>query len=192
MIAEYKKRLHKIWKSQLNSRHKVDATNTPAISLLRYRFMTVKWTRKELRYLDVLTRKVLRRYQSHHLNERVYLPCSQGGRGFMICLLTLGAGGSEPGSLPHNHPRSNHGCGVQAPTAVGRKELLQFVTVSKQIHHEAGSAAAFPENPPMSWKKVIRELQKAQLVSKAASKQHQGKFMSDMRCQAALNETLSV
>ena len=104
VIAEYKKRLHKIGKSQLNSRHKVDATNTLAISLLRYRFVTVKWTRRELRDLDVLTWKVLRRYQSHHLN--------------------LGAGGGEPSSLPHDHLRSNHGCGVQAPTAVGGKELL--------------------------------------------------------------------
>ena len=81
----------KIWKSQLNSQHKVDATNTLAMSLLRYRFMTVKWTRRELRDLDVLTRKVLRRYQSHHLNaspERLYLPRSQGGRGLMSCLQT--------------------------------------------------------------------------------------------------------
>ena len=53
--------------------------------------MTVKWTRRELRDLDVLTRKVLRRYQSHHLNaspERLYLPRSQGGRGLMSCLQT--------------------------------------------------------------------------------------------------------
>ena len=28
VIAEYRKILHKIWKSQLNSRHKVDGTNT--------------------------------------------------------------------------------------------------------------------------------------------------------------------
>ena len=48
VIAEYKKRLHKIWKSQLNLRHKVNATNTLAIfiyTLLRYQFMTVKWER---------------------------------------------------------------------------------------------------------------------------------------------------
>ena len=66
---------------------------------------------------------------------------------------------------------------------------------ANKILQDAGSAAAFPENPPLSWKKVIRELQKAQevqLVLKAAFKQHQGKFMSDMRRQAAHNETLSV
>ena len=59
VIAEYRKRLHKIWRSQLNSRHKVDATNTLAMSLLRYWFVTVKWTKRELRDLDVLKRKVL-------------------------------------------------------------------------------------------------------------------------------------
>ena len=60
---------------------------------------------------------------------------------------------------------------------------------------EVGCDAAFPDNPPLCWKKITCELQKAQvaqLVSKAASKQHQGKFLSDMRSQAALNETLSV
>ena len=44
----------------------------------------------------------------------------------------LGVGGGELRSLPRVHLRSNHGCGVQTSTAVGRKELLQFVTVSKQ------------------------------------------------------------
>ena len=62
VISEYKKRLRKIWISQLNSQHK--ATNTLAISLLRYWFVTVKWTRRELRDLDVITWKVLRRYQT--------------------------------------------------------------------------------------------------------------------------------
>ena len=68
VICEYRKRLHKIWKSQRNSKNKVDATNALAVSLLKYCFVTVKWTRKELQGLDILTRKVLRRYQSHHLN----------------------------------------------------------------------------------------------------------------------------
>ena len=38
----------------------------------------------------------------------------------------------------------------------------------------------------------MKKAQVAQLVSNAASKQHQGKFMKDMRCQAAFHETLSV
>ena len=57
-------------------------TNTLAISLLRYQFVTVKWARRELRALDVLTRKVLRRYHNHHLNaspEWLYLPHREVG-----------------------------------------------------------------------------------------------------------------
>ena len=198
VIAEYKKRLHKIWKSQLNSRHKVDATNTLAISLLRYRFVTVKWTRRELRDLDVLTWKVLRRYQSHHLNaspERLYLPRSQGGRGLMSCLLTWER---EVVSL------GAYLASIRDPIMVvvykhlqlwAEKSSFSLLPSANKILQEAGCDAAFPENPPLGQKRIIRDLRKAQvaqLVSKAASKQHQGKFLSDMRCQAALNETLSV
>ena len=198
VIAEYKKRLHKIWKSQLNSRHKVDATNTLAISLLRYRFVTVKWTRRELRDLDVLTRKVLRRYQSHHLNaspERLYLPRDQGGRGLMSCLLTWER---EVVSL------AAYLASIRDPIMVvvykhlqlwAEKSCYSLLPSANKILQEADCVAAFPDNPPPSRKKIIRELQKAQveqLVSNAASKQHQGKFLSDMRCQAALNESLSV
>ena len=53
---------------------------------------------------------------------------------------------------------------------------------------------AFPGNPPLSQKRVIHDLQKAQLVqlvSKADSKQHQEKFMRKLRCQGALHEDLS-
>jgi len=75
------------------------------------------------------------------------------------------------------------------------KSSFSLLPSANKILQEAGSEVAFPENPPLGRKKLIRELQKAQvaqLVSNAASKQHQGKFMKDMRCQAAFHETLSV
>ena len=74
------------------------------------------------------------------------------------------------------------------------KSSFSLLPSANKILQEAGCDAAFPDNPPLG-RKIIRELQKAQvarLVLKAASKQHQGKFLSDMRSQAALNETLSV
>ena len=78
----------------------------------------------------------------------------------------LGTGGGEISSLSHVHPSSIHGCGVQTPTGVDGKELLQLVTISKQVHSRdvqgTGSAVAFLENPSLGRKKVIRELQKAQ------------------------------
>ena len=75
------------------------------------------------------------------------------------------------------------------------KSSFSLLLSANKILQEAGCDAVFPDNPPLGQKKIIRELQKAQvaqLVSKAASKQHQGKFLSDMRSQTALNETLSV
>ena len=74
------------------------------------------------------------------------------------------------------------------------KSCISLLPAANQILQEAGSDVAFPGNPPLSRKRAIRDLQKAQqaqLISKAASKQHQRKFMRELRCQAALHEDLS-
>ena len=63
------------------------------------------------------------------------------------------------------------------------KSSFSLLPSANKILQEAGSEVAFPEYPPLGRKKLIHELQKAQvaqLVSNAASKQHQGKFMKDM------------
>ena len=103
--------------------------------------------------------------------------------------------GGELSSLPRDHPRPNHSHGVPAPTTEAKKSSFSLLPSANKILQEAGSEVAFPENPPLGQKKLISELQKAQvaqLVSNAASKQHQRKFMKDIRCQAAFHETLSV
>ena len=75
------------------------------------------------------------------------------------------------------------------------KSCFSLLPAANRILQEAGSDVAFPDSPPLSRKRVIRDLQKAQqarLISKADSKQHQGKFMRGLRCQAALHEDLSL
>ena len=82
----YAQRLHRIWSSALSSKHKVHATNTWAVSVFRYFFALVKWPLKELIQLDRLTRKILRRFKSHHLSasiECLYLRRASGGRGLV-------------------------------------------------------------------------------------------------------------
>ena len=82
----YASRLHRIWSSALSSKHKVHATNTWAVSVFRYFFALVKWPLKVLKQPDRLTRKVLRRFKSHHLSasiERLYLRRSNEGRGLV-------------------------------------------------------------------------------------------------------------
>ena len=78
------RRLRKIWSSELNSKHKVQATNVWAVSVFRYFFSTLKWSRRDLELLDRKTRGIMRQYKSHHYGaavERVYLPRTSGGRG---------------------------------------------------------------------------------------------------------------
>ena len=50
----YHRRLRRIWGSELNARHKVNATNVWAVSVFRY-FFFLKWSRRDL---DALDRKI--------------------------------------------------------------------------------------------------------------------------------------
>ena len=82
----YAKRLHKIRASALSSKHKVHATNTWAVAVFRYFFPLMKWPHNALVQLDRLTRRILRRFKSHHLDasvERLYLRRKNGGRGLV-------------------------------------------------------------------------------------------------------------
>jgi len=84
LTKTYAKRLHRIWSSGLNSKHKVNATNTWAVSVFRYFFTQVKWSEKALKELDILTRRIMRRYKCHHRSasvERLYIRRISGGRG---------------------------------------------------------------------------------------------------------------
>ena len=80
----YVKRLRKISSSYLNSKHKVQATNFWTVSIFRYFYSHLKWSRRDLELLDCKTRAFMRQYKSHRYGtsvERVYLPRCKGGRG---------------------------------------------------------------------------------------------------------------
>lgn len=62
----------------------MQATNVWAVSIYRYHFAVLKWTRRELVNLDRATRAVLRASGSHQYGaslERLYHPRPDGGRG---------------------------------------------------------------------------------------------------------------
>ena len=48
LTKTYAKRLRQIWSSDLNSKHKVHATNTWAVAVFRYFFTQVKWPERAL------------------------------------------------------------------------------------------------------------------------------------------------
>jgi len=86
LITEYSRRLTLVWKSLLTGPRKVRATNSFCVPLLTYGFGIVPWTIKELEQFDISTRRIMSCHSSHHPRsavERLYLPCSVGGRGLV-------------------------------------------------------------------------------------------------------------
>ena len=65
LTKTYVKRLYKIWRSELNAKNKVRATNKWAVSIFRYYFGILKWTEKQVKELDLATRRILRSVKCH-------------------------------------------------------------------------------------------------------------------------------
>ena len=83
---EYFSRLKMILKSELSSKHMINAINMYAVPALLYGFPILDWTITELEIIDRETRKVL---QSNHIMHRqsdvtrLYIPRREGGRGLI-------------------------------------------------------------------------------------------------------------
>ena len=81
---EYKRRVRKIWSSNLYSNNKVTAHNTFAIPVLTPTIGILNWTKQEIRDLDIATREILTYTGSLHKRSdvnRLYVPRKFGGRG---------------------------------------------------------------------------------------------------------------
>ena len=78
---EYKSRVRKIWKSELNGYNKVIAHNAFAVAPVIPSIGILKWTKKEISDLDVITRKILTVTGSFHRagdTDRLYAHRSKG------------------------------------------------------------------------------------------------------------------
>ena len=65
LVEKYVSRLRRIWSSDLNSKYKVQATNVWAVSIFRYFFGILKWTKADLIGLDRTTRRIMRKNKCH-------------------------------------------------------------------------------------------------------------------------------
>jgi len=86
MKHEYFSRIKMILKSELKSKHTINAINMYAVPALSYGFLVLDWTITELETVDRETRKVLQTYHAmHHQSDvaRLYLPRKNGGRGLI-------------------------------------------------------------------------------------------------------------
>jgi len=122
--SEYKRRLRRIWSSELSAVNKVRATQMFGLSVLQYSFGVLKWTRDELRVLDRTTRKIMNMHRSLHPQssvDRLYMPRDQGGRGLA--------------SVEQMHDRVV--LGMACRVLQGTDPLLRFVAA----HERAGLGA---------------------------------------------------
>ena len=82
--AEYLRRVTIIWSLPLGVQEKAAAHNSWAVAVVRYYMPLLEWYRRDLRALDVQTRKVLVRCGAHKSAAscvRVHLHLSRGSRG---------------------------------------------------------------------------------------------------------------
>ncbi|XP_022195807.2 uncharacterized protein LOC111053266 [Nilaparvata lugens] len=81
---EFKRRLSKVMKSKLPSKHLIKAINSWVIPSLTYSFGVLKWSDTRLEQMDRLVRTQMTKNRVHHprsLMSRLYMPRKLGGRG---------------------------------------------------------------------------------------------------------------
>ena len=81
---EYFRRVKVVLRTELYGRDKILAINGFALPVLTYGFGVIHWGCMDLQQLDRRTRKLLSMHGVHHSSadvDRLYAPCSDGGRG---------------------------------------------------------------------------------------------------------------
>ena len=84
VLKEYKRRVRKIWSSELYGNNKATAHNTLAVPVITPTIGILQWTKKEICDIDIATRKILSCTGNLHKRadiNRLYVPRKQGGRG---------------------------------------------------------------------------------------------------------------
>ena len=81
LVEKYMLRLWRIWSSDLNSKYKAQATNVWAVSIFKYFFGILKWTKADLTVLNRATRRVMRKNKCHQYSaDRRIVPPTKSWR----------------------------------------------------------------------------------------------------------------
>ena len=86
---EYFRRVKAVAKSKLYAGNLIKGVNAWAVSVVRYSAGVLEWTVKELRAMDVKTRKLLTMFGAFHKRssvDRLYMKRKDGGRGLISFL----------------------------------------------------------------------------------------------------------
>ena len=83
---EYLRRVKLVAKSRLYAGNLIKGINAWAVSVVRYSAGVLNWTKKELKGMDVRTRKLLTMFGVFHMEsnvDRLYMKRKEGGRGLI-------------------------------------------------------------------------------------------------------------
>ena len=83
---EYLRRVKLVAKSRLYAGNLIKDVNAWAVSVVRYSAGVLDWTEKELKAMDVRTRKLLTMFGAFHMRssvDRLYMKRKEGGRGLI-------------------------------------------------------------------------------------------------------------
>ena len=83
---EYLRRVKLVAKSRLYAGNLINGINAWAVSVVRYSAGVLNWTKKELKGMDVRTRKLLTMFGVFHMKsnvDRLYMKRKEGGRGLI-------------------------------------------------------------------------------------------------------------
>ena len=83
---EYLRRVKLVARSRLYAGNLIKGINAWAVSVVRYSAGVLEWTKKELKRMDVRTRKLLTMFGVFHMKsnvDRLYMKRKEGGRGLM-------------------------------------------------------------------------------------------------------------
>ena len=86
LTSEYFRRVKLLVKSKLYGGNVIKGINSWAVSVIRYTAGIIEWSKKELKALDIRTRKVMTMAGVFHQKrdvDRLYLPRKEGGRGLI-------------------------------------------------------------------------------------------------------------
>ena len=84
--SEYLRRVKAVVRSNLYAKNLITAINVWAVSVVRYFAGVIDWNEKEMKDLDVKTRKILTMYGVFHKKssvDRLYMKRNEGGRGLI-------------------------------------------------------------------------------------------------------------
>ncbi|CAD6996044.1 unnamed protein product [Ceratitis capitata] len=84
LVAEFRRRLTALCKTQLNGRNQTYAINSFVIPVVSYSFGIIKWSTTELENMQRIIRTVMSKYKAHHPKSSVFrttLARKDGGRG---------------------------------------------------------------------------------------------------------------